>query len=165
MLVELSLVLISFLSGRLVRNKTRKEVEQWKKLLLITPFVSASTVLAILLLQNPITDFLPVLAGFALGFIFKKPSSNFFAALGFFMTSTIDAATSFTASALFALYFLVKGSLSQGKVMRELVPPVLALLVFYALFFVSPSLNLVFSTLFCGAVVGGELALVIKSKS
>jgi hypothetical protein len=171
MLTESLITLLSLFTGKYVSKKTAKEVEQWIHWIRLVPlFCAVCVTVVILAVSNMVHGLFITLIGACLSALFWKPervtSSLLFAGLAFFLAVQINHATALRAACFFIAYFFVKGSLYNDKPLKAVITVVLAITCFYALNFVrvlSLEVILVFSLLFCGAVVGGELVYVVKS--
>jgi len=166
MILETITIITSFITGKLIKTKTIKEIEQWKNLINITPLLLSLTVWTIIIF-NYFNALQLGFIGMLISFLFRKRNDQL-AALFFATITLLIYSTNFSIIALFIIYFLIKGSVFKKKIITGLTPIMLGLLAILALNFVkniSVEQSLILTSLFCGAIIGSELSNVIRNKS
>ncbi|MBR9679410.1 MAG: hypothetical protein GON13_04040 [Nanoarchaeota archaeon] len=166
MILETITIITAFLTGKLIKTKTSKEIEQWKKLINATPLILSITVLLITIF-NYSNSLQLGLIGILISFLFRKKNDHL--ATLFFATITIlTYPNNLTIITLFIIYFMIKGSVFKKKIVLGITPIILGFIAIFALNFVkniSVEQSLILTSLFCGAIIGSELSNVIKNKS
>jgi len=166
MILETITIITSFLTGKLIKTKTVKEIEQWKKLINATPLILTLTVWTIIVLEY-FTALQLGLVGMLISFLFRKKNDEL-TALFFATITLLIYSNNISIITLFIIYFLIKGSTFKKKIITGITPITLGFIAILALNFVkniSIEQSLILSSLFCGAIIGSELSNVIKNKS
>ena len=169
MLAEIVLAITSFLTGKAISKPTVKEIKKYNKIVRNTPLI-ISLLISAVILSNYLEGVILVIVGALLSLAFRKNKDQapiVFATITLLVT-TVNAEIGFASALLFIIYFITKGSLDHQKPVNGSIMILIGTAAFLVLNFVKlidSQLSLIFSSLFIGAVVGGELAIATKNKS